>query len=163
VVMYESSGSFETEVDIGDDVTIVGQATEYSTMTELTNHFLVTKHSTGNTPYVTVITCADLDNDMGDDDPTAEPYEGCLVTINNAECLTVQDSNYECLVTDDGDVNQTVLDDDASYHLDFGMTVGYIYNVTGVVMYKYGQYKICPRSSSDIVFVSTPVEQWDKY
>ena len=65
-------------------------------------------------------------------------------------------------MSDDNDVNQTVLDDDASYHLDFGMDIGSTYNVTGVVMYKNGAYKICPRGSSDIVLVS-PVDDWQEY
>ena len=40
---------------------------------------------------------------------------------------------------------------------------GDFYNVTGVIMYKYGQYKICPRDISDIVFVASPVGEWQQY
>jgi hypothetical protein len=167
VLLFENTGTFETQVDVGDEITVVGWPYEFFTMTEIVYHFLVTKHSPGNTPWgPTIVTCAELDNGLGNDDPAAEPYEGCLVKILGAECTSAQELTfYEALVSDDGNVSQTIIDDDAKFHLLFGMSVGQSYDVTGVVMHKLNQYKVCPRGVAPPLedIVALDVKDWSIY
>jgi len=163
IVIFDTTVS--TTYFVGDLIQVTGSVQEYFNMTEIstvTAHSLV---SPGNLPYpATVITCTDLDMATPADTLPAEQYEGCLVQIENAKCVTAQEMvNYEATVSDDNSVHKTIIDDDASYHLIFGMSVGAIYNIIGVVQYKYAAYKLCPRNAVDIVFISSDVDDWAIY
>lgn len=149
---------------VGDEVSITGEVNEYYNMTQIYNVTAHSQISTGNTPYAPIIvTCADLDDDIGADTAPAEQYEGCLVQIQNAICVTEQETTYyEATVSDDGETNVTIIDDDANYQMGFGMTAGNYYNITGVVTFGYGQYKVNPRDATDIEPGSS-VSNWELY
>jgi len=163
VMIY--SYSFYALVAVGDDITVVAKPSEYYTMTELIDPVLFRIHSSGNTPYAAVsVTCADLDDDISGDTSPAEQYEGCLVKINNADILSGPTGNYEYIVSDDSNVNQTYVDDDVWYHYGSGSyTIGYTYNITGVVTFSFDLYRVNPRSDTDMELVSTRVPDWNLY
>jgi predicted extracellular nuclease len=75
-----------------------------------------------------------------------EAYEGVLVTIDTLQCFTEANSFGESELFDSLD---TLVTDDLFY--EFTPTVGSYYQVTGVIHYSYGNYKVNPRSASDIV------------
>ena len=75
-----------------------------------------------------------------------EAYEGVLVTIDTLQCLTEANSFGESELFDSLD---TLVTDDLFY--EFTPTVGSYYQVTGIIHYSYGNYKVNPRSVSDIV------------
>jgi len=159
--IYDATVS--TTYVVGDEIEVSGTVSEYFNVTELgtvTAHSLL---SSGNTPYApAIVTCTDMDKTTAADTLPAEQYEGCLVKLVNVKCLTDQDSYYECDVTDDDSAHIALLDDDANYELDFGMSVDSYYDVTGVVQYKYDEFKVCPRDTTDIEAGSS-VGDWELY
>jgi len=163
IVIYDATIS--TTYVAGDLIQVTGSVQEYFNMTEISSVTANSIVSSGNPLYpATVITCTDLDMATPADTLPAEQYEGCLVRIENAKCITAQEmANYEATVSDDSSVHTTIIDDDVAYHLIFGMSVGAIYDITGVVQYKYAAYKLCPRNASDIIFKSPDVNDWAIY
>ena len=169
-------GTLDGLVDVGVDVTLVGTYDEYATgsnpsMTEIvynsSNYYNI--NSTGNTPYgPESITAALIDDDFtGNSYTLAEQYEAALVTLTDVTIIDTLSSSYEYIGTDDGGINQFIIDDDAWYHYGSSslFTEGNVYDVTGVIMYKYDQYKVCPRSAADITSKGTgtipPFVDWE--
>ena len=158
-----SNTTVSTTYSVGDLIQVTGSVQEYFNMTEISSVTANSIVSSGNPLYpATVITCTDLDMATPADTLPAEQYEGCLVRIENAKCITAQEMTwYEATVSDDNSVHTTIIDDDANLHLIFNMPVGAICDITGVVQYKSAAYKLCPRNVVDIVVTS--VNDWAIY
>jgi hypothetical protein len=72
-------------------------------------------------------------------------YEGVLVKVSNAECITGLDTYMEWTV---GDGLNTLLVGDFIYA--YTPTVGTNYDITGVMDYNFDERKILPRSAADV-------------
>jgi len=135
--------------NVGDSVTFTAQVAEYFNLTELINISNFTVVSSGNTlPTATTLSTNAVNN---------EQYEGVLVSVINASCIsdTTSNSNQEWSVNDgSGDV---IVD---GFIFPFGPAIGTDYNVTGVVDYNFGNFKILPRNINDIQ-ISTSINEFD--
>ena len=131
VYVYEPG--FADTVEVGATIaSIEGQVDEYYDLTELKN---VTVEWGGGTTTVesTVLTEAPAD---------WEQYEGVLVTLENIQAVAAADYG-EYTTTWDG-LNM----DDLFFTVE--PTTGVDLYVTGIVNYSYSEWKICPRTESDI-------------
>ena len=136
VYVYGINNSMGTIVQ-GDSVEVIGTVDEYNNLTEIKTVTYLNKISSGNTlPTPVVVTPADA---------ATEVYEGVLVRLNNVEC-TNADAGYGEFTVSDG--TNTINIDDFLYK--FTPTQGARYNITGVVDYGYGAFKVQPRSADDI-------------
>ncbi len=136
VYVYGINNSMGTIVQ-GDSVEVIGTVDEYNNLTEIKTVTYLNKISSGNTlPTPVVVTPADA---------ATEAYEGVLVKLTNVEC-TVVDAGNGMFTVSDG--TNTINIDDFLYK--FTPTQGARYNITGVVDYGYGAFKVQPRSADDI-------------
>ena len=152
VMIYSSS--FTSTVAVGDQITVVGQKALYNGATEITDPMLISTTS-GGTPTPAVINTADLEYNKTQDDPAAEPWEGQLVTVQGIVIDSLNASHYEYFGHDCSG-NIICFDDDVIYHYGggFALTTGTMYNITGVVTYSYGHYKVNPRGTDDAVEIT---------
>ena len=135
--LYVYAPALEVSPVVGDEVTITGTIIEYFGVTELTTVTNCEILSSGNElPNAVVVPTGNI----------AESYEGVLVTVENAECITGVD-NYGAWTINDGSGDVTVDDDFFAYT----PAVGSEYTVTGPVLYSYDLYRILPRTASDII------------
>jgi hypothetical protein len=125
-----------TPVQLGDSVTFSATVVEYFNLTELSfiNNFTVV--SSGNFFMANTITT---------NQANSEAYEGCLIRVVNANCITGL-NNFNEWVVNDGSGQVKV--DDFLYM--FTPTVGSAYNVTGVMDFGFSEFKILPRDANDI-------------
>ena len=136
VYVYGINNSMGTIVQ-GDSVEVIGTVDEYSNLTEVKSVTYLKKINSGNTlPTPVVVTPAEA---------ATEAYEGVLVQLTNVEC-TNADAGYGEFTVSDG--TNTINIDDFLYK--FTPTQGARYNITGVVDYGYGAFKVQPRSADDI-------------
>lgn len=127
----------------GDKIIVRAEVYEFFGLTELKDvDTLITISTTNTLPTVTTITATDMNNE--------EKYEGVLCKINNSTCTNTSIGFGEWLIYDNTD---TAVVDDLIYA--FVPTLNSAYNVTGVVHYSFGDFKIEPRYSFDIVRVSS--------
>ena len=132
IMFYDSSN---TPV-VGDDITVVAEVTEYYGLTELKNVQTYVVNSSGNTlPLATVVTTLQCGE---------EAYESVLLTTSGV-CDNADMGNGEWSI-DDGSGPATI--DDKMFA--FTPTVGTEYDVTGVLTYAYGAFKLEPRDAADI-------------
>jgi hypothetical protein len=136
VYVYGINNSMGTIVQ-GDSVEVIGTVDEFYNLTEVKTVTYLNKISSGNTlPTPVVVTPAEA---------ATEAYEGVLVKLTNVEC-TVVDAGNGMFTVSDG--TNTINIDDFLYK--FTPTQGARYNITGVVDYGYGAFKVQPRSADDI-------------
>ena len=140
-------GVSDPPVAVGDSLLITGTVSEYYGMTEITNIVDLLILSYGATvPGPTLLAT----NDVND-----EAYEGVFVKVDNAQC-TNDDLGYGEWEVDDG--SGPVRIDDMG--VPYSPILGNLYMVQGPVMYSYGNYKIEPRTETDIVdYGATDVEE----
>ena len=132
-------------VNEGDEINITANVEEYFEKTELTDVVEYSIISSGNDlPEVVSLPTIDVNQ---------EDYEGVLVHINNADCTDYNPTYGEWLV-DDG--SGAIMINDMIYA--FEPTIGEVYEITGLVDYAYGSYRIEPRYSSDINIASSANE-----
>lgn len=128
---------------LGDDVTIVAEVDEFFTLTELKNVDTLIINSSGNAlPTPIFLNTTELSSE--------EKYEGVLCQIVAGHCINPSAGNGEWLVVNTAD---TGIVDDMMYP--FVPTMNFKYDVTGVVQYSFGKYKIEPRDSMDVVEINT--------
>jgi hypothetical protein len=141
--------SFDSDVSVGDEITITATRDEYNGLTELKNPELISTVSTGNTPYgPDVISGSDIDSTLTADTNPGEQWEGQLVKIDGATVVSYADYEYTC--TDDGGTTNFVVGSEVDYQLsNVSLSVGSSYSITGVVDYN-GTYRINPRDAADI-------------
>ena len=133
IFVYE----YGVNVSQGDEIDITATVAEYFDKTELSDVWEYNVLSSGNTlPETFSLSTVNVNQ---------EDYEGVLVQIENGECTDYNPEYGEWLV-DDG--SGEIMIDDLLY--EFIPVVGEFYDITGVVDYAYGSFRIEPRSSSDI-------------
>ncbi|MCK4396233.1 T9SS type A sorting domain-containing protein [candidate division WOR-3 bacterium] len=133
IYVYGSS----TTPNRGDSIRVTGVVTEYFGMTELTGP-IVDVLSTGVTlPGPTVLPTGSV---------SVEDYESVLARVEDATC-TNDSLGYGEWELDDNSGPVRVDDMGVSYVPDSGQ----IYTVIGPVMYSYGDFKMEPRDSNDII------------
>lgn len=160
VLLYVDSNSDDSLLDlqVGDSVYVTGIRKEYYGLTELSPVFVIpivdASQAHGHNVAVTAIEGANIKSTLGENDATAEPWEGQLVKISNVTVLSFDNSHYEYKVlTESGDT--VVINDDVDYHYGSGLslTIDSVYNITGIVTFGYGQYKLNPRGVDDVELV----------
>ncbi len=146
VLIYD--GDYEySDIRQGDSVEVYAYVKEYNGETEFSIDSLsyINVISSGNAlPDPLLITCSDLP----DDSSASEPYEGVLVRLENVVVDSLLDYG-EWYVTDG--TARCRIDDAAGYT--YVPAVGDTLNITGIVRYTYGNYKIEPRGDYDIELV----------
>lgn len=136
---------------IGDNVTITGTVDEYFNLTEIVSPTGFTINSSGNTLPTALNLIASTFN--------TEANEGVLVKVVNEQCSadTTSNSLQEWRLLNGSD---TVIVKGSIFK--FNPTVGLYYNVTGVVDYNFGNFKLLPRDIMDIQ-LATSIEEINNY
>jgi len=136
VYVYGVNNSLGT-IAQGDSVEIIGTVDEYNNLTEIKSVSYLNKINGGNTLPTPV--------DVTPAQAASEAYEGVLVKLSNVEC-TVVDAGYGEFTVSDG--TNTINVDDFMYK--YTPTQGARYNITGVIDYSFGAFKLLPRSANDV-------------
>jgi hypothetical protein len=135
------------EVEVGDEITISGSVLEYNDKTEITDIINITILGTLEVPESVVLSAAELS--------TTEDYESVLarlqdVTISNDNLgngnWEVEDISGTCMIGGLGDY---------TYQPELGE---FIYNLTGIVDYTFGAFKLEPRDDEDIELTGNYIE-----
>lgn len=136
------------EVEVGDEITISGSVLEYDDKTEITDIINMTILGSADLPNPIVIDAATLSS--------TEDYESVLTKIQNVTVSNedlgygnweVEDQSGTCIIGGLGNYTYEPL---------LGQL---IFNLTGVVDYTYGDFKLEPRDDTDIDLVGTDVEE----
>ncbi len=135
------------EVEIGDEITISGTVLEYNDKTEITDIINMTISGTTELPEPVILSSAELSS--------TEDYECVLATLQNITVSNdslgygnweVEDQSGICIIGGLGDYTyEPVLDE-------------LIYNLTGVVDYTYGSFKLEPRDDNDIDLIGSEID-----
>ncbi len=150
------------EMAVGDSVVIEGFFSPYKYNSDIYPGKLVRRLKTGVTPFpATVIDVADVDTILDPDVDPAEMYENVLVTLENVVISSFDDSGYDPYFFGFAQGAETATDPvvrigDVNDIFDgtFGegiLSPGVTYNITGIVMGKYDERQVSPRSLDDIV------------
>ena len=147
--------TFYTLVDVGDEILLKAKRATYNNLTELVNPELINTISTGNSPYgPTDIDGSDINETIGVDTNPAESWEGQFVKIENfyVDSYSTADYEYRCMWSDAKTDYYFIVGDNVDYHLsNISLTVGATYSwIIGVVDWNSPNYRINPRSNSDI-------------
>lgn len=136
---------------VGDNVTITGTVDEYFNLTEIVSPTGFTINSSGNTlPAAINLTAATFN---------AEANEGVLVKVVNEQCTedTTSNSVQEWRMRNGSD---TVIVKGSIYK--YNPTIGLYYDVTGVVDFNFGNFKLLPRDANDVQ-LATSIEEINNY
>ena len=128
-------------IQIGDSVTIVGTVDEYYNLTEIKNIKDLVLVSHGNTlPGPVELTTGEASDEM---------WESVFVTFQHATCIDNNLGHSEVSVDDGSGI---LIVDDFLYHYDAtnDFVINNVYNLTGVMNFSYGKFKLNPRSADDI-------------
>lgn len=142
VLVYDAK-EVAKDAKVGDKVKVIGNVTEYSTITEI-ELAAIEVLSSGNSVEPIVMTIEDAET---------EAYEAVLVTFKNVTCKRIEQKNdYNNYIIEDATDTLTVYN---KYKLDIQMIVDSVYDVTGIMhYYPAGKvFEIIPRSTDDIVKV----------
>lgn len=127
---------------MGDSVIFNSTVDEYFNMTELsavdTNNYVIASHG-NQLPAPVVLSTNNVNQEM---------YEGILVTVNNANCVSTATTIPYATVNDGSGAAYV---DKQMYT--YAFTPGTSYSITGPVNYNY-QFDIEPRFAADITAVS---------
>ena len=135
------------EVEVGDEIIISGTVLEYNEKTEITDIINMTILGTSDLPEPVIISAAELSS--------TEDYESVLAKIQNVTVSNedlgygeweVEDQSGTCIIGGLGVY---------SYEPLLGEL---IYNLTGVIDYTYGAFKLEPRDDADIDLVGVDVD-----
>ncbi len=137
--IYVYTGSTPT-VNRWDGINIVAEVDEFYGFTELKNVSSITVVDTGCHIEPAVVSTGELSD---------EQWEGVYVKVDSAVC-TNPDLGYGEWEIDDGTGPARV--DDMGYS--FNPDSGHSYMVQGPVYYSYGNYKIEPRDTNDVIDLS---------
>ena len=126
---------------IGDSVILTGLVKEYYNLTELSGITNFSVISSGNPlPAVSVIDCHTVNT---------EPYEGVLVKVLNAQCVSTSAGVGMWKIED--------LSDTCKVHnlfYTYSPVLNTYYDVTGPIYYSFNQPRIEPRSVADVQAVT---------
>ena len=124
---------------MGDEVLLTAEVYEYYDMTELKNLTTFSIVSSSNPlPTPTIITTGSLDS--------VEANEGVLIQVINAICTDTLFQYGQWFIDDE--TGWAIVDDAIFLYIP---TIGNNYDVTGVVFYTWGAYRLLPRDIDDII------------
>ncbi len=126
---------------VGDSIILTGLVKEYYNLTELSGITNFSVVSSGNPlPAVSVVDCHAVNT---------EQYEGVLVKVLNAQCVSTSAGIGMWKIEDSGDTCKV-------HNLLFSYTpvLNNYYNVTGPVYYSFNQPRIEPRTAADVQLVT---------
>lgn len=125
---------------VGDSVVVTGTIAEYFNMTEMNNVSAFTIISSGNPlPAPFIVTTAQA---------KTEPYEGVLCKVLSAQC-TNPNAGFGLWTVNNGGNGDTLKVDKIIYQYPNPVS-GKYYNITGVMNYAYGEFRIAPRNINDV-------------
>jgi len=135
------------EVEVGDEITISGLVLEYNNKTEITDIIELTIIGTSDLPEPVILCAEELS--------FLEDYESVLTQIQNVTVSNedlgygnweVEDQSGACIIGGLGDYTYVpVLDD-------------FIYSITGVVDFTFGDFKLEPRDDADIDLIGSDID-----
>ncbi|HPR59107.1 MAG TPA: PKD domain-containing protein, partial [Bacteroidales bacterium] len=130
-----------TGVDVGQEVILTGTISEYFGWTEINSPSVIVVSSGNPIPEPLTVSTGTMNNTAD-----GEPYEGCIVKVEEVEVTQMPNAAYEWYVSDGSGDCQI---DDRIYYFDpiAGQTFFYI---AGAVDYSYDEYGINPRNGADI-------------
>jgi len=146
-----AAGEDISSIQIGDEVTAQGYYVEYYGESEIhlgPTGANFTIDSTGNTVYDPItVAGSDLYMDTAIDTTPPEQYEGVLIKINNITVTNDNAGSGEMVGSSDGT--------DIKLDNEFISLTGIFeldgeYNVVGISLYTWNQYKIAPRTALDV-------------
>ena len=124
-------------LNVGDSVTLNAEVVEYFELTELKNITNLQVITSGNLTNANSCNTAAV---------STEEFEGCLVKVSNAICNNTNAGFGEWVINDgSGEINV----DDLLFDYP-NPTLNTAYNVTGIVDFSFSEFKLLPRSSSDV-------------
>ncbi|MBC8478007.1 hypothetical protein H8D51_00525, partial [bacterium] len=132
-----------TGIQLGMEVIVIGEKEEYYGWTELlitdvpTNVVILSMGNVVNPVVLTVF------------DAFQEPWEGVLVRLYCVTAISETSGYGEWEIQDA--TGDGVVDDMMLYPDMFYADLGEAYNVTGVMYYSYGAFKVEPRSMTEII------------
>jgi hypothetical protein len=140
VFVFDPSNN--TNVAIGDSITLGGLVEERFNNTQITSVTGFTKVSSGNpVPEPLVVTTSTI---------ATEPYEGVMVSTVEANC-TAAPNNFGVWSINDGSGLLNVAPD---LYTHSPVVVNTKYNVTGVVLFTFSEFRLLPRNAGDVsIFV----------
>lgn len=142
--IYIYSPGLASSVQVGDFVEVFGTVMEYENNTQISNLSACNVLSTGhNLPNPNIISAAEANT---------EPYEGTLVQVLNAVCVSLPNQYGEWIINDGDDIK---IDD---FLFSYSPNLNYSYSITGVVSFYFGSFRIYPRNANDIIEISTTIE-----
>ena len=125
----------------GDEITVQGKVREGFSNTEIIAIDTMIVNSTGNVvPTPIAVTT---------DSAVLEKYEGVLVKVSAAICTDTVQSFGEWFITNPT-LNRLMVDD-LLLSTPYNPVLNQGYDVTGIMYYSFGNFKIEPRDSTDIV------------
>ncbi|HDS09285.1 MAG TPA: hypothetical protein ENN73_03570, partial [Firmicutes bacterium] len=163
-VIAESSGPWHgvyvwnstNNPSLGDEITVTGTVSEYNGLTEITALTSYTLNTTGNTvpgPYPTTVEIIGGSGEWGAScNVTTESYEGVLVTLYNVEVSSPTSAYGYWRIKDQGGTLNLGVDD--TFYAATVTNGQFIDQITGVILYNYGYYRLNPRNAGDIIFSS---------
>lgn len=125
-----------TNVSVGDSITFSCLVDEFYELSELKNISNLITVSSGNNFTSNVVNSSD---------GNSEDFEGCLITVNNATCNNAN-AGFGTWIINDGS-GPAIVDD---FFFPFTPINSQVYDVTGLVDYSFGDFKILPRDIDDI-------------
>jgi len=129
-------------VSRGDVITVSGLVDEYNNMTEMISVDYFDLISTGPAPIPDIPPIAELVTSSD----SAEAWEGCFVRTDSAEVFSMRDGNGEWIY---GVASDSVDVGDFGDYIHPGM--GSIIDIRGCFNYAFGNFRLDPRDTTDIV------------
>ena len=122
---------------LGDSILISATVSEYNNLTELTIVSKLDEFSNTTLPEPEIINIANV----------GESYEGVLCKLVDVQCTAVPGPGTYGMwqITQNG--NNLKVDDDIYA---FTPTMNTHYDITGIIHYSFGEWKILPRSDNDV-------------
>jgi predicted MPP superfamily phosphohydrolase len=137
-------------LNIGDEVSVSGEVSEYWGLTEISSVSNVSVLSSGNDVNPTIITSGQLNS--------LEAYEGVYVTIMNAAISESYDEYGNFKINDGSGAAYVGTGCVSLMNDNFDAIEGaMLSSISGVVSYSYGNYYLNPRSMNDVVVGDMPI------
>ena len=131
--------------EVGDSLTLIGMVNEHYGNTQLGGAITYTLNNSVNAlPNAVLLTSDGINEEM---------YEGVLVVINDVVCSNPGLGNGEWEVSDES--GAAIIDDLMYEHIP---VIYDKYNIVGVIMYSYGDYKLEPRDDTDIEYLGSLID-----
>ena len=126
---------------IGDHVILDGAVMEYYCNTQLNATSVTVSEGTPTPPTPAVLSAGDVVSAGGS---LSEEYEGCLVTLEGIQVVTV-DPTYNTFTLEGG-----LIVDDLLYGFDRPAVGCTFTSITGIVQFGFGEYLLLPRAVTDL-------------